>query len=338
MPRLCISKRGMINTMQNRNQTLDLLRGIGIIIMVITHCFSYYLKNKFVFFLWDWSHFVVVTFVFVSGYLFFKKSQQITGGFFNYFKKRIWRLLAPYYIFLIFMLGVIWFFEPKNITLSFILQNLTLTGGIDINWLTILFIYFVFINPLILYLSQKKWAFYLYFLLSLGAAILFLFYYPNPQYKLVMWLPWSLVSFFSYYFIKNEGKKQFFLFTSIVGLAVFLRLRFFLGTFNHTLVLQYNKYPPNLYYLSYGITCVTILYYFFSKINFWPPLKNGINFFSRYSYEIFFSHWFVLYVISKLFAYWNWQWWQFTGVVFIASVITQLAINKVVLLLGNRKS
>jgi len=324
--------------MQQRNQTLDLLRGIGIIIMVITHCFAYYLKDKFIFFLWDWGHFVVVTFVFVSAYLFFKKNQQVTGNFFDYFKKRIWRLLTPYYIFLIFMFAAIWYFEPKNLTFPFIWQNITLTGGIDINWLTILFIYFVFINPLILYLSKKKPGFYLYLFLSFGASVYFLFNYPNSQYKLVMWLPWSLISFFSYYFIKNENKKQFFLFTSIIGIVVFIGLRLFLGKFNHTLVLQYNKYPPNIYYLSYGVTCVTMLYYFFSKINIWQPVKNCIYFFSRYSYEIFFSHWFVLYVISKIFPYWNWSYLQFTTLVFTTTIIVQLLLNKVIFLLGNKKS
>ena len=324
--------------MHQRNETLDLLRGLGIIIMVFTHALAYYLKDKFVFFLWDWSHFVVVTFVFVSAYLFFKKNEGVTGNFFTYFKKRILRLLVPYYIFLAFMFGSFLIFEPKNISLPFIWQNLTLTGGIDLNWLTILFIYFTFINPLLLFLWQKRTCFFVYAAAALAAGIVFLFYYPNAQYKLVMWLPWSLIAIFAFYFVKNEDKKYFFILTAVVSLLTFINLYVFLQGQKHTVVLQYNKYPPNIYYLSYGITCLTVLYYVFSKITIWEPVKKFIFFYSQYSYEIFFSHWWVLYIISKIFPYWNWHWAQFTTVVFFTSLVTQLLLNQIIALLHQKKT
>ena len=154
-----------------------------------------------------------------------------------------------------------------------------------------------------------------------------------------MWLPWSIISFFSYYFVKNEEKKYFFPATVLTGLTVFILFRIILSQYQHTLVLQYNKYPPNLYYLSYGITCITLLYYFFSRVTLPALINRCLNFFSRYSYEIFFSHWFVLYVLSKIIAYWNWQWWQFTLLVFTVSVIIQLVFNQLAhRLLRNRKS
>jgi peptidoglycan/LPS O-acetylase OafA/YrhL len=317
--------------MHQRNQTLDFLRGLGIILMITTHAQAYYLKDKLASFLWDFSHFVVAIFIFVSAYLFFKKN-SFKHNWVTYIKKRIIRLLLPYYIFLLLMLATIAIFEPKNLSLTFIWQNLILDGGVDINWLTRLFIYFVFLNPFLLFLTTKRRWLKIYTVFSLLSSIIFLFYYPHSHYRLIMWLPWSLIALFALYFINNHHRPYFFPLNFGVSLLIFLNLRFWLESNHHTLILQENKYPPNLYYLSYGTTIILLLYYSFNKITLPDRLKKILNFFSRYSYSIFFVHWWLIYVVSKLFSYWNWQWWQFTIVVLCGSSLLQISLNKLSLL------
>lgn len=298
------------------------------ILMIIIHATAYFLKDKTASFLWDTSQFVVPVFIFCSVYLFFKKNVLVDRkNIFSYLKKRISRLFVPYYIFLVlFFLSMI-FVGHKIPSLSYVSKNIFLYGGLDLNWLPLLFIYVTLLNPLISCLKNKKVLFYLFFAISLISSVFFIF--TKANYRAVMWLPWSLLIFFTIYFVNNEknNKKIFYVFLiSLItyGLTYYLESRI-----GHTLNHYTNKYPPTIYQISYGIFW-TIFLYRLSELNLFKVLKleSIFNFFSNYSYEIFFIHNLILYLFGWMNIRFS-SWIIFTIAIGVPTVLGQILLNKI---------
>lgn len=297
--------------------------------MILTHTTAYFLSIKSVYRLWDIIHFVVPIFVFCSSYIYYHQPAADLSGFFPFFKKRVIRLLVPYYVFLLFYFLLVFFFEPKKINLDIIIRNLTLTGGVDINWLVVLFIYFVILTPFV-YAVKKKLPvlFAVFSMASLASGFIFLNHYPPFDYRLIMWLPWSTIIIFSYYLAdweKNGCSPS----KSIIPAGLFFICFWFLiKQTGHSMIFQNNKYPPNLYYLSYGIFWTSLLYFFHKKFLYQLGLVNKIfGFFSRHSYSLFFIHYIVIYFIFHTPVYRRLDWIGFTIVVLFLSVILQLILS-----------
>ncbi len=311
---------------RERNPTLDYLRGFSIIIMIFTHSLAYYLSVKTAFWLWDYSHFVVPILIFISSYLYFEKSYALhLNQAISYFKSRAIRLLIPYYIFLIPYFILVWTFDRHKLNLRFFLSSIYLGDSVDISWLVLLFLMLTILLPLVHYLQKYKIkVFYLLGAASILSAVFLMFYRFPSNYKLIMWAPWLLVVAFTHLVLKQKNFTRNLV--AITGLCVFTFLvsRLFLQQFNDTLVLQFNKYPPNIYYLSYGLSMVLIFYLFFrSKYFNSLLLKKIFTFLSRYSYSLFFIQYLVIYYVSKLYEYSKWPWFIFFFVILVSSILIQ---------------
>lgn len=295
--------------------------------MIVIHATAYFLKDKIAYFLWDTSQFVVPVFIFCSVYLFFKKNILINRkNIFPYIKKRFSRLLVPYYSFLfVFFLSMI-FIGRTVPSLSYISQNIFLYGGLDLNWLPLLFIYITLLNPLIVFLKNKRLLFNTFFLISLLSSIIFIFVSTN--YRWIMWLPWALLIFFTIYFVDNEknNKKLIFIFT--ISVIIYVAAYYLESHIGHTLNHYTNKYPPTIYHISYGIFW-TIFLYRLSEINLFKIMKieSILNFFSNYSYEIFFVHNLILYLFGWLKVSFS-NWVLFFTVIVGLTVLVQIILNK----------
>lgn len=314
-----------------RHLEIDILRGISMLVMILIHTNAYFLSNRIAFLSWDIGEFAVPVFIFCSAYIFFKREFTLTAkNAFSYFKKRLNRLIVPYYLFSLMYILLIWFSQPKKITPKFLLGNLTFTDGMGINWLVILFLIFVFIMPLLYYLKKKSLLLlYLFSGLSIVSSIIFMFYKPPIAYQFTNWLPWSLIIVFVIYFVRYQEKKWFFPATIIFSLILFLVLRQIL-VFNHHSLIQYdNKYPPNLYHLIYGVFSIALLYYLSLKgvFNF-SPLKKLIIFLSKYSYTIFFIHYLVIFSLTAILKL-KFNWISFFLTVFFLSISIQWSYNKI---------
>ncbi len=313
---------------KNRNTVIDDLRGFGIFVMILIHTNVYFLNNTLAYTLLQLSQFAVPLFIFCSAYLTFQKDTTLTAQtVIPYIRKRITRLLAPYYIFLIFYLVLAFVAERSKVTVSYILKNIFVTGGIDFNWLVLLFIEFVFLMPFLSFLRKKHpLLFLLFFAGSLMSSLLFLTHTPLPYFRYIMWLPWSLVVLFSLLFVELEHSKKFLILAIMTsGLIFFLSQTYQTLTF-HSLFHQSNKYPPNLYHLSYGVFAVLILY-FIAKRNVFSPFRRVFTFLSTYSYSIYFVHILVIYVFTKFFRI-QFSWISFFVTVLTASIAIQWIINK----------
>ncbi len=309
-----------------REETIDHLRALAIILMILTHSTAYYLKYKAAFFLWNISHFAVPVFIFCATYVFFKKSFD-NVNFIGYLAKRLKRLLIPYYVFLLVYFFLLFFTRPKQLTSQFIFQSITITGGVDINWLVLLFVFFSFIFPALKYLINRHYPFFiLYTLFSILSVFYFLVSKPLPDFRFYMWFPWSLIIVYYYYFNKYKNNNKFFLYSIIIGTVVFFLSFFTKKSLGSSMVFYNNKYPPNIYYLSYGLTMLSIIYLFLRQLS--TRLNNFSRFISINSYSLFFIHYLVIYIFDYLSLQNKISWPVFFVYVLIFSLVIQMFITR----------
>lgn len=314
-----------------RDKSIDTLRGFAMLLMIVTHVTAWYRASRTADFIWDFSHFSVPIFLFCSLYLMTRRPVQMTlKTYFGYVVKRLKRLLIPYYIYLFVFLFMQWTLGGKKMTLEYILNSLFPWGGPDSSWLVTLFVYLTVFAPIIFYLYQKARALSLaIFLVSLGSTIYFLFEsYAN--YREIMWLPWMTIIYFTLFFTDYLGKSQKRIVVGALGFFIlFLGLRVYLDSMDKNLIIFNNKYPPNLYYLSYGLFGLLATYWASTKKLFEKLKVDGIiHFFSIYSYPLYFIHNLVIYTLDKLnvrFGYWP----VFFLVVAGTSALIQTGLNRI---------
>lgn len=325
--------------MKQRLPEIDDIRGISIILMIMIHTNVYFLSNKISYLTLELSQFAVVAFIFCSAYLFYLKP-QVYGwrNFFSHLVKRIKRLVIPYYWFFAVYYVFLLLKDAKKVTLSYVVQNIFVIGGLDFNWLVLLFIELAILMPFVSYLFEKKrvW-FYIYTAVAIVSSLIFLKYTPLSYYRFIMWLPWSLVLIYTYLF--NQLKEKRVLFWAITALCFalyYILPPLVLKPLGHSLFMYDNKYPPNLYHLAYGIGCINVLY----MLSQWKLFSNYIvqtivNFFSVYSYTIFFIHILVIYAVTVFFHF-NFNWVTFFLAVTGITILTQLLYNGVTQLISSR--
>lgn len=313
----------------SRLDFIDDIRGISIFATILIHTNVYFLADKIAFSLIELSQFAVVAFIFCSSYLYYLKDRvESLSLFWQHLFKRLKRLIIPYYIFLAIYFLFTFIKQPHKLTPLYISQNLTLTGGIDFNWLVLLFIELAVLMPLFKILEKKyPKLLYVYVVVAFASSILFLKYSPHPLYRYIMWLPWSLVVIYTMYFDRLRKHPELFWGLTSIFFALFLiSQQYVLVPLGHSLRMYDNKYPPNIYHLSYCLAGLNILF-FLSQRGLFMRLRRFIHFLSRYSYEIFFLHILVIYVLTVFFHFkFNWVTF-FLAVLGITSVV-QLGINK----------
>jgi len=312
-----------------RNFIIDDLRGLGIFVMIMIHTNAYFLHNKIAYATLELSQFAVPLFVFCSSYLSFQKELIFTPQtFFTYVKKRFLRLLPPYYIFLGIYLIFTYIAERKKITPAYITNNILMIGGLDFNWLVFLFLEFTFLTPFLYVLRKKKQGLFMLFLtVSMFSSLVFLRFTPLPNYRYFMWISWSLVIMFALFFVELEKNKKFVIGAIVVSGVLFFLSRAYQGLTFHTLYQYNNKYPPNIYHLSYGIFATLILYKI-SQYNLLLPFRKLFAYLSKFSYSIYFIHILVIYVVT-IFMKIKFNWVSFFFTVLILSLIIQIIINRV---------
>lgn len=302
---------------------IDDIRGIAIFATVLIHTNVYFLNNKIAYSLIELAQFAVVAFIFCSSYLYFLKDKvESLSLFWSHLLKRLRRLIIPYYLFITVYFLFVYLNAPQKLTPRYIFQNLTLTGGLDFNWLVLLFIQLAVLMPLFSFLRRRYMKIlYLYVFVAVISSILFLKYTPHPLYRSIMWLPWSLIVIYTMYFEKIRKNTILFWGLTASFFIIFLMTRqFVLIPLGHFLRMYDNKYPPNIYHLSYCLAGLNILF-FLSQKGLFTKVRRYIHFLSKYSYEIYFLHILVIFVLTVFFHFkFNWVTF-FVAVLGITSVV-----------------
>ncbi len=325
--------------MVQRNFLIDFLRGFAMLAMILIHTSYYFIGDRTASFLWNYAQFAVPIFVFCSAFLFVQKEdftntswKDLIQFYKKYIPKRLLRLLIPYYTFIPFFFLVLFFVEPGKLTISYILQSLLLVGGIDINWLVLLFVQLTLLFPLYQFLHQnyKEKSFLLpIFLLFF---ILFTFYQDIAvSYKWVMWIGWSFFFFVAKAILKfrDDNKMQLKYFTLL--LIPWSILHWGLSP---TLLITH-KYPPDTYFLFYGILWIIGLTLLYKYVSLPSSIEKGITYLSVNSYQLYFIHYCVLIFLASYKHYFSW--YTFFLTVTGISILIQLGIHKGQILLRGKK-
>lgn len=295
----------------NRIYALDILKALAILIVIVTHVLSRNLGSDIINRIWNYLHFVVPIFVFSSGYVLYRKYHAKDWKLketLGWYKRRAVRLLIPYYLFLI-VHYLLWLLFPQVLTgygLSwsprFFISSLALVG-VDYGWLPILFLELMMLTPL--YLAAWKIRPLRYVLIGLfGVSTIFVFAGRSPiDYRLVMWLPWSFVYALSFeasrVSLLERGRQ--YVTPLLLGALGFLSIygfsTFFMGHVLAPLTLTLHKYPPDFYYLSYGLGLGSLLLYASLQVK---RMASSITFISEHSYSLFFVHYIGIDIVEKI--------------------------------------
>ena len=336
---------------KKRFADIDLLKAFSIVGVVAIHVAAFNLNKTTAFLSWNYLQFTVVTFVYCSGFVLaktYKEGFNNTAEILAWLKKRLVRLLIPFYIYIIAHYSL-WFLSPKYFSgfglqkdLYFFFQSISLTGGVDLNWLPLLYVELMFVLVFLTLIKKNLIIYSTFLLIGISSTIFFFFYnFLDFGYRFLMWLPWSLVLFISlkFYLGQNQEKtlsKKYFLLGAFF-IMFFLGLFIYLGLTGQSLILRQHKYPPDLYYLSYSLG-VSFFFLTFSKLKFFSlEIINKIIFYlSNSSYSLFFIHVIVLDFYFKSFRHSLLSdfWFAQFLLIFSVSIIIDLLVKK---LLGFKK-
>ena len=297
---------------RKRFDEIDFIKAVGIIGVIAIHILTYSLTNPLNKFLWNNLQFVVMAFVFSSGFVlanrYLTSFTSITKTL-GWYKKRLLRLIIPFYIYLIAHYSL-WILFPHifgglglKANLGYFVKSAFLFSGTNYNFLPLLFIQFTILFPFFaIWIKKKKvLAVYIFFSLLI-TAIFTMFKFPYEYYRQTMWVPWSLILLLSMYVSiwaqKDKSETQTNKRYLVLGVLFFvLFLAFYILNFDSANSLNFydHKYPPDFYYLSFG-TSITFFAILIGKLRFWQNkyVKSIYYFISINSYAIFFIHYIIL--------------------------------------------
>lgn len=324
-------KQTSIIDVKKRDYAVDLIRGFAVVLMIFIHSSVYYLKTPSIIFFWDYSQMAVQLFAFCSAYIFFESQKKFLSIL--DLIKRLRRLYLPYiYLYVLPVILIDVFITKQAVNYSKIFNLITLGTNRDVGWLVLLFTYFLFLNPLIFILYKKRLKiFYTLLFLSLLSVFSLLLFDITTSFRYTMFLPWLSISFFSLFFTKYKNNPVFVYSALTISGFIFVISRFVLINLEKSIVFTDNKYPPNIYYLSYGVFFAILLYKLFTlllKHNHSFLVFKPLYFLSKNSYLIFFIHFvylklFLDFKLNKVF-----DWYVLFIYLLIFPTATILIVNK----------
>lgn len=303
--------------MRKRFDNIDLLRAFGILGVIVVHILTYNLSSPIYKFLWNYLQFVVVGFVFCSGFVLasiYSEAFTNISSAAKWYKKRLIRLIIPFWIYLVVHYSL-WIVFPNLFqglglvkTPMYFFQSAIFTGGTNLNWLPLLFLQLTFLFPIFTNLIKNKKLIVIYVLIAgLVTTYFTLVTFLYSYYRVAMFVPWSLVLILAMITAvkdKTENALQTnlrYLVFAGFSFAVYISLIGFNMLRNSSLNFYDHKYPPDFYYLFFGVA-LTFLFLILGKLKVWQNtyVKKFYFFVSNNSYQIFFIHYILLDMVLTL--------------------------------------
>ena len=283
---------------EKRNITIDLLRVIGLFLVIAAHC-------EFPEWFYEFREFDVVTLVAVSGMSFYVSSNRKAESYPEYVKKRFLRLVLPVWEFLIVfflvfaLLGVT--FRFREILESFLL----LSGGILFIWVYRIFFVNALLNPFLKQAADRCSIRNSALLLAGGLIVNEgLFRVSSSlltgtagkvfEYVVLYTLGYALVSFAGMLWMKATSAERYWL-TAEAG--ILLAASLLLGGIAR---ISETKYPPQLVYLSYGLLMTFVLYLILQRLPQNEKAGQIITWLSVNTMHIYMWHIFLYYLLKTL--------------------------------------
>jgi fucose 4-O-acetylase-like acetyltransferase len=269
----------------NRNYKIDLLRAIGILLVILAHVEPPKL-------ILDIRCFDVVLLVLLSG---MSVSFEHYTTYWKYVFKRFKKIILPTYLTITIVFGIdtlaaVVFHTARNYSWLLIVKSYLFLDGYPYIWIARVFLMIALIVPLLVKINTriKKDSF---FFLFLGGVFLFYFMLylilmgnENPliHYYLFYALPYSLVALIG---IRVMTQKSFLKHALLFSTILFAGVLLFLGCTGQSFDPNIDKYPPLIIYLSYGLFAGLWLYLICPQWN-----HPAIRWLSQNSFTIYLLH------------------------------------------------
>lgn len=294
----------MKNLCTERDYSIDMSRVLGIFLVILAHC----IHPSFI--LHEIRTFDVVLLVFISGISFELSYSKNKGSYGKYIKNRFVKLVFHTWLFLILYYSYI-YTRGEKITIHAVVNSFLLIGGIGYLWIFRVMFINAIINPFLIKFQKNKSCFILALLII---VILFINdeIYRNITiniqssviYNLVLIFVHFTISYGSISFIgiiwnkfrKIEKISVFILITSIFVMMLFREKGFLINE---------NKNPPQMLYISYGLMCSFLIYETLKRIK-KIHFKNIILFISKNSMTIYLFHIIALSIVGRMNYYGKW--------------------------------
>lgn len=275
---------------------IDILRALAIIGVMVIHTLALYLGPPAINETWNYLEFVVITFVACSGYVNWLSFGNSKKKFLPaWYGKRFIRLYMPY---------ILYVAAIAILTHSFSSSSIFLTGGIDVGWLTLLFMQLALVTPVFIWITRDNKR-NMFSLIIFGLIALVMVFVPvaSTYSRAVAWIPWSFIYLLGMNVAKmattQKRDPNYSVIAVGIALLVWLALDALLNARGAALTFTLHKYPPDLFYLSYGIAVTGVLLWLvtlFEKV--FAGMQGVIMFFSLHSYGMFFMQLIVLRLLT----------------------------------------
>ncbi|MGF1541017.1 MAG: acyltransferase family protein [Pleurocapsa sp.] len=262
----------------NRDLRLDILKCLGILSVILAHVAPH--KSL----LFQLRNFDVPMMVIVSGILFQGMSKK-KYSYGQYLLKRILRLIAPVWIFLLLFFGITWlvsWWQNKSypFAIAVVIRSFFLTNGINYLWIIKVFVLIAIASPILLHIRNKisKNSSFL-ICLAIIYAVYELLLFLVEKYLTNVALPKSLELLVFYLVINvlfyvlpyscvfgiglaiKEMKPNQILWLALGLFSIFVTLAFYYYQQNGFFIpTQRYKLLPRLYYISYGVSMSLFVY------------------------------------------------------------------------------
>lgn len=312
-----------------REVSLDILKCIGMLLIILAHCSAPTFIDEI-------RNFDVVLLVILSGIVAVKSYERSKSGF-KYIKKRLIRLIIPTYIFLtvLFLLErIVCIFNPIfPMDKDTIFSSYALTNGIGYVW--IIRVYLLCAISVVILMNIKKYQKIIIISLFIIYEIL---YYTignaNPflEYDVYYLIPYGLLCVYIGMQAKNWNNKNLLKATAIFLLIFAILFTFFYITKNQFTKISDYKYPPRVYYLSYGIGISLLLYYLVDRkniLNVKERLNNKLILFIG-SHTMWIYLWQIFYLNTFAFVKFEVKWYAKYIFIVTMSILTTYLQSKIV--------
>ncbi len=279
------------------------MRALGTLLVILAHVNPPVLISQL-------RTFDVTLLVFISG---MSLTYSQFDDYYHYLKKRCQKLLIPAYITIIIILTTLLIgsnFLHYNISLTYIRNSLLLIdkNSIGFVWIVKVYLLLAFSVPVIK-LFEKKFnnSYFLYFLLwliiyffSICSSYFNVFFYQEYFMYLVQFF---CVAVMGLHFYKVPKDRCLCLLYSTIVFSIF---QFSINEF----VPSNYKFPPHIYWLSYGVVCSCLLWFFVNPLLHIIPdiiIRTGC-WISKCSYDIYIFHIYFMWTIFLIgrFVSLNW--------------------------------
>lgn len=315
---------------------IDFLKAFGLAAIIIAHANPPSILFAF-------RSFDVPLMVILSSYLArksYRKYKDTNDGILNYYKTRFARLVFPTWLFLIIYFIVVGLVVKDARSFDYYLKSFLLTKyGIGYVWIMLIYLYSALLVPVIERIGFSIKAVVVIILFYLAYEILYHFqigtnnmFVETTFYYII---PYGLLTYIGYNLDKIKRKKLiiFIVVNLIIFTATALYLHARTGDFQQV---QAYKYPPRLYYLSYGIFFSLSLMTICKNKRYEKYFNNKIiQYISSHSMWIYLWHILTLSTYEKLHLPENWI-LKFIAVS-ISAILIVILVNKFLDKLEERK-